>query len=225
MDTAPHPCYFYKGATDENCVTKASTLFQNLRASVGVRGEFFTDKETFVHIHNHMKSSSSWESVSPWDTGIEYTIQHPENDIIVSDTNRGQKTVVFQEHELEAVRGSTGCKLLEFTLKKVRREELDCTSRSYHDSAYTWVKIKSEKVLVYESERSSWNFHLAVVWQGSTKKQAEAGEKRYMVAVSMGSVEKASVDLMYTTASFLEKLMDALFQKSKSRRHITLDFQ
>ncbi|CAM9093864.1 unnamed protein product [Ectocarpus sp. 12 AP-2014] len=225
MDASPNPsCYYYKDATDENCVTKASTLFQDLRSSVRVAGEFFTNKESFVNIHNHMKSSPSWKSVSQWNTGIEYTIQHPDNDIIVSDTNRGQKTIIFKEHELQKVCGSTACGSLDFTLRKVRWEELDCTSRSYHDAMYTWVKIKSEKILVYESERSSWNFHLAVVWQGSTKTLAENNEKQYLVTVSMGSLEKASADVMYTTASFMEKLMDALFHKSKSERHITLAF-
>lgn len=232
--------FYYKRAGDENCVTKASSLFQDLRLSVGksagsyvggnvsgnvgVRGEFFTDNDSFVSIHNHMKSSRSWKHVSQWDSGIEYTIRHPLSDIIVSDTNRGQRTIVFREHILQTVRGKTAHGSIDFKIQKVRREELDCTSRSYHDSNYTWVKIKSEKVFVYESERSSWNFHLAVVWQGQTKTRAERDPKRYSVAVSMGSAEKASADVMYTTASFLEKLMDALFQKSKSLRHITLRF-
>lgn len=221
--------FYYKGATDENCVAKASCLFRDLHGSVGVRAEFFVDNESFVSVHNHMKSSTSWKSVGQWNSGIEYTIRHPVSDIIVSDTNRGQKTTVFREHVLQTVRGSTvrgstGCKRVDFTVRKFRREYLDCTSRTYHDSSYTWVKIKSEKVFVYESERSSWNFHLAVVWQGNTKTQAENDPRQYSVAVSMGSVEKASVDAMYTTASFLEKIMDTLFHKSKHRRHISLTF-
>lgn len=214
MDT--EDALYYRGATDENCVARASSLFQDLREMVGVTGEFFVDNDSFVNIHNHMKSGTSWKSVSRWDSGIEYTIQHPESDIVVSDTPRGQKTVVFRENVLQTVRGTTGCKSIDFIVKKFRRDKLDYTSRSYHDSAYTWVKIKSE--------RSSWNFHLAVVWEGTTKARAESGQKRYSVAVSLGSVEKASTDVMYTTASFLEKMMDALFQKSKSRRHITLTF-
>ncbi|CAM9106208.1 unnamed protein product [Ectocarpus sp. 12 AP-2014] len=225
MDTAEDTSiYYYRGVTDENSVAKASSLFTNLRGSIGVRGEFFTDHASFVTIHNHMKSSCHWKSVSQWDTGIEYTIQHPVSDIIVSDTNRGQKTVVFTEHVLQEVRGVSACRLTEFTLKKSRKDELDYTSRSYHDSTYRWVKIRSEKVFVYESNRSSWNFHLAVVWQGATKKQAESEPQRYSVAVTMGSVEKASADVMYTTASFLEKMMDAMFQHSKSRRHVKLKF-
>lgn len=215
--------YYYRGATDENCVAKASSLFQEL-GGVSVRGEFFTDNESFVNIHNHMKSSNSWKSVSQWDSGIEYTIRHPVSDIIVSDTNLGQRTVIFKNHVLQTVRGSTACKLVDFKIQKVRREQIDNSSRPYHDSNYTWVKIKSEKIFVYESERSSWNFHLAVVWQGETKARAERDAKLYSVAVTMGSSEKASADVMYTTASFLEKLMDALFQKAKSRRHITLTF-
>ena len=216
--------YYYKGATDENSVAKASSLFENLRGSVGVRGEFFTDQASFVSIHNHMKSSRGWKSVSNWDTGIEYTIQHPVSDIIVADTNRGQKTVVFRQHVLQTVCGSTGCGLIDFKIEKFQIDELDYTSRTYHDSSYTWVKIKSEKIFVHESERSSWNFHLAVVWQGATKKKAESDPQRYSVAVSMGSTEKASVDARYTAASFLEKMMDAMFQKSKSRRHVKLEF-
>lgn len=214
-------CY-YKGVSDENCVAKASSLFRNLSGSVDVKGEFFIDNGSFVNVHNHLKSSTSWKSVGQWDSGIEYTIRHPGSDIIVSDTNRGQRTVVFREHVLERVHGSTACGTIDFTITKARREQLDCSSRSYHDSAYTWVKIKSEKVFVYESEKSSWNFHLAVVWQGETKERAENDPRRYSVAVSMASAEKASVDVTYTTASFLEKLMDALFQKSKERRHVTL---
>lgn len=216
------PCLYYKGANDENCVARASSLFEGLDETIRVREEFFIDNDTFVNIHNHMKSSTTWKSVSTWDSGIEYTIQHPVNDIIVSDTNRGQRTVVFKEHVLQTIHGSTKCKKFDFSIQKVRRENLDYTSRTYHDSSYTWVKIKSEKVFAYESERSSWNFHLAVVWQGQTKTQAERETRLYSVAVSMGSVDKASADVMYTTASFLEKMMDALFQKSRSRRHITI---
>lgn len=215
--------YYYRGATDQNCVAKASSLFQDLGgASIDVRGEFFTDNDSFVKIHNHMKSSNSWKSVSKWDSGIEYTIRHPVSDIIVSDTNLGQRTVIYRKHVLQTVLGSTACKLVHFKIQKVRRERIDNSSRPYHDSNYTWVRIKSEKIFVYESERSSWNFHLAVVWQGETKARAEEDAKLYSVAVTMGSPAKASADVMYTTASFLEKLMDALFQKAKSRRHITL---
>lgn len=216
--------YYYRAASDENCVAKASSLFENLRSSIGVKGEFFTDNDTFVNIHNHLKNNPGWKSVSQWDSGIEYTIQHPQSDIIVSDTNRGQRTVVYREHVIQTVKGSTRCKYMDFTIQKFRRDHLDHTSRSYHDSSYKWVKIKSEKVFVYESERSSWNFHVAVVWQGTTKQEAEKDKKLYSVAVSMGSAEKAAVDVMYTTASFLEKMMDALFQKSKSRRHVALEF-
>ena len=215
--------FYYRGVCDENCVTRASTLFQDLHDSVGVRGEFFTDNDSFVGIHNQMKSWRKWKSVSQWNSGIEYTIQHPVGNIIVSDTNRGQKTIVFREHVLQTVRGKTPHNI-EFHLKKFRREEFDCTSRSYHDSTYTWVRIKSEKIFVYESEKSSWNIHLAVVWQGETKKRAESDRKLYSVAVSMGSAHKASADVLHTTASFLEKMMDALFQKSKIRRQITLEF-
>jgi len=125
---------------------------------------------------------------------------------------------------LQTVRGVTPCKHMEFVVKKVRRDVLDCTSRSYHDSTYKSVKITSEKVFVYESEKSSWKFHLAVVWQGATKEQAEEVPRQFLVSVSMGSMEKASADPVYTTASFLEKMMDAIFHKSKIRRHILLWF-
>lgn len=216
--------YYYKNVKDENSVSKASSLFKNIHESIGVRGEYFTDHASFVNLHNQMKSSKSWKSISQWDTGIEYTIRHPVSNIIVSDTNRGQKTVVFREHVLQTVLGTTACGLTDFVVKKVQREELDCTSRSYHDSTYMWVKIKSEKVFVYESEKSSWNFHLAVVWQGATKKEAESDLKQYSVAWSMRCVDKASADVMYTTASFMEKMMDAMFHKSTSLRHIKLKF-
>ncbi len=215
--------YYYKKATDQNCVARASALlFEDLGATDVVSGQFLTDNAAFVNLHNHMKSSLSWKSVSQWDTGVEYTIRHPVRDIIVSDTNRGQKTLVYRQEVISAVRGTTANQdRRDFTIRRVRREELDCKSRTYHDSEYTWVKIKSEKTFVYESPRSSWNFHLAVVWEGETKTQAESSQRQYLVTVSMGSVDKASADAMYTTASFMEKIMDALFQKS-TRRHIIL---
>ena len=216
--------YFYRGAKDENCVAKASSLFKNLTTSTSTRGEFYTDNETFIAIHNHMKSSTCWKSVSQWESGIEYTIQHPQSDIIVSDTNRGQRTLVYREYVLQTVRGTTASRYTSFVIKKVRRDVLDYTSRSYHDSTYKSVKITSEKIFVYESEKSSWRFHLAVVWQGSTKKEAEEVPRQFLVSVSMGSMEKASADPVYTTASFLEKMMDAIFHKSRTRRHIILCF-
>lgn len=221
--------YYYKNGKDQNCLARASSLFKDLSGHTGVRGQFFTDNGAFVRIHNHLKSNSTWKSVSGWDSGIEYTIQHPESDIIVSDTNRGQKTVVFRESVLQRAEGKAVRSSTSFVVKKTLRNHLDGTSRSYHDSIHTWVKIKSEKVFVYESQRSSWNFELAVVWEGPTKKQAEDSERKFSVAVSLGSVEKASADIFYTTASFLEKMMDALQSCSNSdchrHRHVTLAFE
>ncbi|CAM9205282.1 unnamed protein product [Pylaiella littoralis] len=213
---------FYRSAMDENCVAKSSCLFQGLHRGAGVRGEFGTDNDTFVSIHNHMKSCKTWKSVSLWESGVEYTIQHPDSDIVVADTNQGQRTAIFREYIVETIRGATRCNSVRFTIARIRREELDCNSRSYHDSAYKWVKIKWEKTFVYESERSSWRFHLAVFWEGPTKDEAERSAKRYSVVIALGSIEKASADAMYTTASFFEKMMDILFHKNNGCRQINV---
>lgn len=213
---------YYRGVRDENCVAESSRLFENLHKGIGVRGEFFTDYDVFVSIHNYMKSCTTWKSVTCWESCVDYTIQHPGSDIIVSDTNRGRKTVIFREYPVETVRGATVDDSFKFTISKTRREELDFKSRSYHDSLYKWVRIRWEKTFVYESERSSWKFQLAVLWEGATKVEAEGNSKKYSIVISLGSIEKASADVMYTTASFFEKLMDLLFHKKTKCRQINL---
>lgn len=72
---------------------------------------------TRINIHPQQHEIFQVLKVSqPVGSGIEYTIQHPQDDIILSDTNRGQPTVVFREHVLETVHGSSACKYVKFIM-------------------------------------------------------------------------------------------------------------
>lgn len=208
---------FYKNASSENSIWNTRCLFEGIVSTNDVYAEYEINEERMVSLHNHMNSSSMWKSISQWDSGVRYTIDHPDGDITITDRNRGENTTIFRETTQEVFRGMTYNGDIEFSLFKINKEPVDFSLTSCHSSNYTWVKIESRKTFKYESERAAWDFSLAVVWEGVTKESAEASDKKFFVSISMASIDKASRDPGYTTASFMEKLMDTLFQRSKSR--------
>lgn len=214
---------FYKTATTENSVRSVRTLFENMVSTSIVYAEYELDADGLVALHNHMNSSSTWESVSQWDSGVQYSVNHPEGDITLSDMNRGLDTRIFRERVVDKMNGMTARGDLRFTVYKKEIEPLDFSLTSCHSSMYTWVRIESKKTYCYVSGRSSWEFGLSVVWEGKTKEDAEASEKRHIITVSMGSIDKATRDPGYTAASFMEKIMDVLFQRSPDRHIVFLD--
>lgn len=208
---------FYKNATTENSIGFARTLFENLLSTSSVYAEYEVEAEGMVSLHNHMNSSSTWEAVSQWDSGIQYSVNHPDGEIILSDKNRGLDTRIFRERLVGKINGMTKLGDVRFTIYRKEMDLLDFSMASCHSSMYTWVRIESKKTYLYVSGRSSWEFGLSVVWEGKTKEEAEASEKKYVVTILMGSIDKARRDPGYTTASFMEKIMDTLFQRSPDR--------
>ena len=213
--------FFYKNASDENAIKYMRCLFENLDSTHSVYALYELNEEGMIALHNHMNSATIWDPVPKWDSGIRYTINHPDGEIKISDTNRGETTEIYRESVLNEFKGQTSGGDVAFSVFRTTREPVDFSVTSCHASRYTWVEIESRKTFKYTSERASWDFNLSVAWEGRTKEAAEASKKRYLVNVSMASIDRASRDPGYTTASFIEKLMDTLFQKSSSR-HIVL---
>lgn len=213
--------FFYKTATIQNCIDETRDLFTDITSETIVEGKFEVDFEGMVEVHNHMNSSTTWKHVSQWNSGIYYTIDHPDGDIIASDLNRGEDTEVFKQELERMYWGSTGDKSIHFTISRHKKKPLGSSLDSIYIKNCKWVKIESKKSFEYVSARSSWIFNLAVVWEGRTKKEAESSPKKYIVTLSPGSNSVKSSNPGYTAASFMEKLMDSLFKTSKNR-HIML---
>ena len=77
------------------------------------------------------------------------------------------------------------------------------------------------KKFFYETERSSWIFKLVVSWYGKTKKDAESSQKKYFVYIESNGESKSSSNPEYTSASFLEKIIDLISLDGKRK---TLSF-
>jgi len=215
---------FYKDATNQNSVGVIMTLFEGLDTMDEVYAEYEVDEKGMVSLHNHMNTSSIWKSISQWNSGIKYTVDHPAGSVYIFDKNRGEHTSIYREIPGQEFRGMKTGGDVRFSMIKKRRVPIDFSKESCHSTNYSWVRIESKKTFKYESQRSSWDFNLSVVWEGESREAVRSSEeKKYVVQISMGSMDKASRDPGYTTASFMEKLMDTLFQNSRDRHIIISD--
>ena len=212
---------FYKTATSQNCVEEVEELFSNVTNESYIESEFEVTFEGMVDLHNHMNSSNTWGNVTQWDSGIYYTIHHPDSDITACDLNKGENTSVFTQTIDKRYWGSTGDGTTHFTISRYNRHQMGSSLDSVYIKNCKWVKIESKKSFEYESERSSWVFSLIVLWEGESKKEAENSVKRYIVNISPGVKSLKSPNTGYVAASFMEKIMDSLFKTSRNR-HIML---
>lgn len=212
---------FYKNARSENCIRETRTLFEDISNTSDVYARYQMDSEGMISLHNHMNSSTTWKSISQWDSGIQYTVSHPDGDITMYDKNRGENTSIFIKRNVYKFKGTTHGKDVDFSIFRDENYPLDFTFTSCHSSRYIWVRIESTKTFEYVSERASWVFNLSVIWEGETKDIAESSDKKYFITISMSSIDKASRDPSYTAASFMEKIMDTLFHRS-GPRHVLL---
>ena len=81
---------FYKDATNQNSVRVIMTLFEGLDTMDEVYAEYEVDEKGMVSLHNHMNTSSIWKSISQWNSGIKYTVDHPAGSVYIFDKNRGE---------------------------------------------------------------------------------------------------------------------------------------
>ena len=214
----PNPM-MYRNATDENCVGYISEFFKDLQSTETVSARILNSKctslpyERVVEIFNHLDSSVSWKKVSDWEVEVEYTISHPEGDVVAVDTNTTRSATLTRRTVTKSCSGS--CIDSSFEISRVRYTHID--QLDFNTSLYSSVRILKSKRFHYQTERSSWTFRVSLVWEGETKACAEKSNKKYLVFVETNDVKVATTNPRYTAASFLEKVIDVMSVSGKRR--------
>lgn len=197
----------YENVSRQNCVDEIHDhLFGEKHGNGRTVATLNVDNDFMVHVHNHLNSSTSWMSVSQWETRVKYTIRHPDGDITAMDFNRGVESSINRESNVVTFNGI--CNSKNFRIENDTVECLDPHECKFNMSQYSGVKIESVKTFRYESQRSSWIFSLAIVWKGATKMEAELSEKLYEISIFSGDMEKSNLNSKYSTVSILEKVID-----------------
>jgi hypothetical protein len=216
---------YYKTCAEESCVEEMSPMFRQLGCQDSVTASIFrsdgvgVSHSCFLGIYNHLESSNMWKKNEPWVTEVEYTIPHPEGDVVAFDTKSERDATLRSTSVQKKMIGYTNDKLWGVTLTRttaVNYDEMDLNAQRF-----SRVKIMNTKRFLYETERSSWVYKLAVSWEGVTKEEAKCSEMRYSVQIETNDNRKASVDPSYSTASLLEKVLDIV---SQGKRRGVLEF-
>ena len=211
---------FYKNCKEETCVSDVSRLFKSLgnREKVSASLAYFGGEHQYpcgvssscmMKIHNYLDNSKIWQKTTPWTTEVEYTIPHPSGDVTAFDTNSGADAKLSRKSVVLNLTG--GCATDEnwrIFITRVSSEPSD--KMDFNATRFSWVKVMNIKRFYYETNKSSWVFKLVVSWEGVTKEEAKAGVKRYFVYVETNDVSKTFSSPSYSTASFLDKILDII---------------
>jgi len=201
--------HYYKNSEDENCIYLMSKFFESMENDDFTVAKFYCDLEKITTIGNHLASSKCWSDVQDWAVNVEYTIQTPQGEILVSDNkilncpaaNR-KKTVLKWQSSFPA-----SDTVIEFERYKMKKAE--CVYTNMTKSSF--VRITRVKKFVYCTKHSSWIYSMCVEWSGNNKEEAELSDKKYYVCIETHDNKKASANVKYTTISFLEKVLDMEF--------------
>ena len=211
---------FYRNASDENCVEYIADFFKNLQSTETVSARIQNalggslTYERVVEIFNHLDSSQSWRRVSDWEVEVEYTISHPDGNVVAVDTNTTRSASLTRRTVSRFCSGS--CEDKTFEISRVRYTHID--QLDFNTNLYSSVRILKSKRFYYQTKRSSWTFRVSLVWEGDTKACAEKSDKKYLVFVETNDVNIATSNPMYTAASFLEKVIDVVSVSAGQRR-------
>lgn len=211
---------FYKNCKEETCISDVSRLFESLgnkekvSASLAYYGEAHqypsgVSSSCMMKIHNYLDNSKIWEKTTPWTTEVEYTIPHPSGDVTAFDTNSGADAKLSRKSVVLDL--TVGCATDEnwrIFITRVSSEPSD--KMDFNTTRFSWVKVMNIKRFYYETNKSSWVFKLVVSWEGVTKEEANAGVKKYFVYVETNDVSKTFSSPPYSTASFLDKILDII---------------
>lgn len=213
---------FYKSCKEETCVSDVSRLFQSLgnrekvSASLAYSGVSGVSSRCMIQIHNYLDSSDIWQKTTPWETEVEYTIPHPSGDVTAFDTSSGADAKLSRKSVVLSLTGSSGTdKNWRVFVTRVSSEPSD--KMDFNATRFSWVKVMNIKRFYYETSKSSWVFKLVVCWEGATKEEARAGAKKYFVYVETNDVSKTFSSPSYSTASFLDKVLDIISLDGGSR--------
>lgn len=204
---------FYSTASKENCVELLSAFFENLsesecvQASIGMSEECeYVDHGFMQQTLEHLQSARCWKRVTGWGDGVEYTILDPNGNVTARDVDpMGSPTLTRKSTEKKT---SSRCDRNPIFLKIRRTREVSADGSLFNSTQYSHVKIMSSKSFFYETGTSSWVFKLSVIWEGATRDIAEGSSRKFAICVHSGDSEKSSRNPGYTSASFLEKIID-----------------
>lgn len=212
-----HAENYYTNARDENCTLKMVPFFEDLSPDESVSAQIWekgypnggVSHETLVCVNNNLSMSKCWASIQDWEVSVEYTISHPQGDIIVSDTktldnaSMNRKTVALQ--------WNGECYPDSSTNLYVSRKNTTVFEHNMQDNMrFSFVRIRNTKTFFYRTQRSSWRYRLCVVWEGETKDIAEGSDRRFELLVETDDSDVARLDPNYTVASFFEKIIDVV---------------
>lgn len=220
--------YFYKNSAEQNCIPHISRkLFKSMvknetvTASINISSQpEGVSKEFIDAVHSHLQSTNVWKRTTKWTTEVEYTIPHPLGDVSAFDTNSGGDAKLSRKDvisDFNAVSKEDDKLRIRFT----RTKDNPSDGMDFNTTRFSAVRIMNTKKFFYETDRSNWVFKLVVSWYGTTKVDAESSPKKYFVNIETNGDSKASNNPEYTSASFLEKIIDLISLDGKRK---TLSF-
>ena len=168
-----------------------------------------------TNISNHLSSSRCWSSIQDWHVDVEYTIDHPSGDILVSDNKIKNLPSANRKESLCFWRGTFSGSKTVIELERFKLNKAECVYSNMTKSSF--VKITKSKIFTYSTKNSSWVYKLCISWEGINKEEAELSEKKYYVTIETDDNKRASRNVRYTIISFLEKILDMEFIRSNRK--------
>jgi hypothetical protein len=213
--------FYYCNRNAQDCLEEMSSLFEKLVVHDIVTSVFgtwssfvfqpYVSEDHFTNFHNSLDAGTCWKHVSQWDTRITFHIRHPSGTIYARDTNKGAKTELYQDSISQKWSGYTDNKQVHFCIHRHQHRPVEGKLNIVN---YFFVDIESTRVFVYESDRASWVFRLSVVWSGQSKEVAKREPRRFQITLESVDSIKSSADPVYSTSSFMEKILDICGRES-----------
>lgn len=216
--------YYYKSPKDENLIERFHPLFENLQSSekvISYINEHGISHDSMVMINNHLSSSNSWSSVVDWTIGVEYTIEHPEGDILVSDNEHETEGKSFRREIISSFDANV-YPVQDYILHMKRVSIKPIKELNYHSKKYKHVRISRCKRFIYHTSRSSFIFKLEICWKGECKESTEASDPTYLFSLETDDSIRVTKDPRYSFVSFIEKCLDIVSLGKECRQILKL---
>ena len=216
----------YRNARDETSISRMVSFFTDMTHEESVHAKIYdptvsnkgVSHETLSRVNNQLSGASCWSKVSDWDMSVEYTVQHPDCEILISDSKSCDNASILKKNSIL----EWGATCDDNCMVKVEREKrVECPHISMNVTRFSNVKVRNTKIFQYEKPMSSWIYRLCVSWEGKTLEDAKNSGKTYELSIESGSSIKARKDPKYTSASFMEKILDVSSVPGKTRMCLT----
>lgn len=200
---------FYKSSEDENCISILGRFFESMEDDDFVVARFDCDLQKITGRGNHLSSSKAWSSIEDWSVDVEYTIDTPHGEIIVSDNKIKNIPSASRKQSVVSWKSSFPASETIIDFERYKMKKAECNYTNMTKSSF--VRITRNKKFIYSTKYSSWIYKLCVMWEGKNKEEAELSDKKYYVTIETDDIRKASSNVKYTTISFIEKILDMEF--------------